>query len=76
LPESLATLAGWVLQCRLTGLYEIGRALYEKTGIRSDGLDEMILIELEEDYQVCVRRSEARPAQKSDRQSTLFGDLV
>jgi hypothetical protein len=55
-PESAATLADWVRQCRRAGLFEIGRALYEKSGMRFDGLDEVRLIELEEDYQVCVRR--------------------
>jgi hypothetical protein len=55
-PESPATLADWVRQCRRAGLYEIGRALYEKSGVRFDGLDEVSLLELEEDYQVCARR--------------------
>lgn len=59
IPESHATLADWVRQCRRAGLYDVGRALYEKSGISFDGLDEVALIELEEDYQVCVRRSEA-----------------
>ena len=30
LPESPATLADWIRQCRRAGLYEIGRVLYEK----------------------------------------------
>lgn len=76
LPESPATLADWVRQCRRAGLYEIGRALYEKSGIHFDGLDEMAQIELEEDYQVCVRRSEVRPeSKKKKNQPTLFDEV-
>lgn len=75
LPESPATLADWVRQCRRAGLYEIGRALYEKSGIHFDGLDEVALIELEEDYQVCVRRSEVKPVAKKKSQPTLFEEI-
>ena len=73
-PESPATLADWVRQCRRAGLYEIGRALYEKSGVRFDGLDEVALVELEEDYQVCVRRSEVKPTPKKRNQPSLFGE--
>jgi len=75
MPESPATLADWVRQCRRAGLYEIGRALYEKSGIHFDGLDEVALIELEEDYQVCVRRSEVKPVAKKKSQPTLFEEI-
>lgn len=68
LPESPATLADWIRQCRRAGLYEIGRAMYEKSGMKFDGLDEVALLELEEDYQVCVRRSEVKPAAKKKAQ--------
>ncbi len=61
-PENAVDLAGWVRQCRRAGLYEIGRALYEKSGMSLDSLDEAALLELEGDYQVCVRRSEKKPA--------------
>lgn len=75
LPESPATLADWVRQCRRAGLYEIGRVLYEKSGIHFDGLDEVALIELEEDFQVCVRRSEVKPVAKKKSQPTLFEEI-
>jgi len=75
LPESPATMADWVRQCRRAGLYEIGRALYEKSGIRFDGLNEVAQIELEEDYQVCVRRSEVKPVAKKKSQQTLFDEM-
>jgi hypothetical protein len=75
-PESPATLADWVRQCRRAGLYEIGRALYEKSGARFDGLDEVRQMELEEDYQVCVRRSEVKQVvKKKAKQEELFYDL-
>lgn len=67
-PESVATLADWVRQCRRAGLYEIGKALYEKSGLSFEGLDEIRVIELEEDYQVCVRRSEVKLTTKKKRQ--------
>ncbi len=75
-PESPATLADWVRQCRRAGLYEIGRVLYERSGIRFEGLDEVAQIELEEDYQVCVRRSEVKPptGKKKTQQPELFDD--
>jgi hypothetical protein len=70
-PESSATLADWIRQCRRAGLYEIGRTLYEKSGIRFDNLDETAYLELEEDYQVCVRRSESKPEQKRKKQDQI-----
>jgi hypothetical protein len=55
-PENDATLAEWVRECRRAGLYDHGRVLYEKGGIKADSLDEESRLELEEDYAVCVRR--------------------
>lgn len=74
-PESPATLADWVRQCRRAGLYDIGRVMYEKSGIRFDGLDEVTQIELEEDYQVCVRRSEVKPATRKKTQLNMFDEI-
>lgn len=56
-PPNTATAADWIRQCRRAGLYEQGRALYEKGGFTFDGLGEEGQMEVEEDYQVCVRRS-------------------
>jgi hypothetical protein len=72
LPESPATQADWIRQCRRAGLYEIGRALYEKSAMRFEGLDEVRHMELEEDYQVCVRRSEVKPLAKKKIQPSLL----
>jgi hypothetical protein len=57
IPANNATAADWIRQCRRSGLYEQGRALYEKGGFRFDDLGEGAQMEVEEDYQVCVRRS-------------------
>lgn len=40
-----------------------------------DGLDEVKLIELEEDYQVCVRRSEMKPVTKNKSQPHMFDEI-
>lgn len=56
-PENLATAANWIRQCRRAGLYELGRALYEKGGFSFDELSDESFLEVEEDYQICVRRS-------------------
>ena len=55
-PENTASLADWIRQCRRAGLYKLGRALYEKGGMRFDNLSEETQLEVDEDYQVCVRR--------------------
>lgn len=56
-PENVATAADWIRQCRRAGLYELGRALYEKGGFSFDELSDEAFLEVEEDYQICVRRS-------------------
>lgn len=56
-PASLADAADWIRQCRRAGLYAYGRALYEQGGFDFGGLSEEAQAEVEEDYQVCVRRS-------------------
>ncbi len=55
-PINAATLADWVYQCRRAGLYELGRALYEKGGLGFDSLGEERRMQVEEDYQLCVKR--------------------
>ena len=56
-PESISTAADWLRQCRRAGLYAQGRALYEMGGFDFYALGETAVMELEEDYQVCVRGS-------------------
>jgi hypothetical protein len=50
-----ATLAEWIRACKLAGLYEQGRRLFEKGGLRLEHLSEEARVEVEEDYEVCVR---------------------
>jgi ubiquinone/menaquinone biosynthesis C-methylase UbiE len=57
-PANVATAADWVRQCRRAGLYELGRVLYERGGFGFEELGEEGLMEVEEDYQICVRRSQ------------------
>jgi DNA modification methylase len=63
-PANAATLADWIYQCRRAGLYDLGRILYEKGGLRFDGLGEELQMQVEEDYQICVRRSERKTEPK------------
>lgn len=56
-PANTATAADWIRQCRRAGLYDLGRVLYEKGGFTFDEMSEEGQLEVEEDYQVCVRRS-------------------
>jgi hypothetical protein len=56
-PSNAATAADWISQCRRAGLYTQGRAIYEKGGINFGSLSEEAQLEVEEDYQVCARRS-------------------
>ena len=50
-----ATLAEWIRHCKRSGLYEQGKLLYERGGLNLDNLSEETLVNVEEDYQVCVR---------------------
>ena len=62
-----ATLAEWIRHCKRCGLYEQGKLLYEKGGLNLDNLPEEVMVNAEEDYQVCVRmlsRTEAKHASK------------
>jgi SAM-dependent methyltransferase len=56
-PANIATAADWIRQCRRAGLYDLGRALYEKGGFNFEELGDEGQLEVEEDYQICVRRS-------------------
>lgn len=50
-----ATLAEWIRQCRRSGLYEQGIILYERGGLDLDHLVEEVMVDVEEDYEVCKR---------------------
>jgi len=52
------TLAEWLRHCKRSGLYEQGKLIYEKGGLNLDNLPEEVMVNIEEDYQVCVRMLE------------------
>jgi hypothetical protein len=56
-PANAATAADWIRQGRRAGLYEIGRALYEKGESDLHELGEEAQLAVQEDYQICVRGS-------------------
>jgi DNA modification methylase len=67
-PSSDVDLLDWLRQCRRAGLYEQGRAIYEKGGLNLANLDDEQQIEAEDNYRSCVRRGseeEAKPKRKS-----------
>ena len=47
-------LLDWLRQCRRTGLYEQGRAIYEKGGLNLANLTDEQQIEAEDDYRICA----------------------
>ncbi|MGI6436339.1 MAG: hypothetical protein ACOX0F_13505 [Syntrophomonadaceae bacterium] len=51
----IATLAEWIRQCKLTGLYAEGKTLFEKGGLDLNHLSEETAVNVEEDYMVCLR---------------------
>jgi hypothetical protein len=55
-PSNAATLAEWIYQCRRSGLYDLGSILYERGGLRFDSLKEERQLQVEEDYQICIKR--------------------
>lgn len=63
-PGSDVNLLDWLRQCRRAGLYEQGKAIYEKGGLNSANLTDEQQIEAEDDYRICARRGsneEAKP---------------
>jgi len=71
-PASDRDLADWIQQCRRAGLYEQGRALYEKGDLEFDKLDEVEQIEVEDAYRICVRRGseeEAKPKRRGRKKT-------
>ncbi len=70
---SNTTLVEWIRHCRRSSLYEQGRLLFEKGGLDLDQLSEEQQVEVEEDYQICVRR--IQKSIKEIKQKTLFDEI-
>ena len=67
-PGSDVDLLDWLRQCRRAGLYEHGRAIFEKGGLNSANLTDEQQIEAEDDYRICARRGSeegTKPKRKS-----------
>jgi hypothetical protein len=67
-PGSDLDLIDWLRQCRRAGLYEQGKAIFEKGGLNSANLSDEQQIEAEDDYRICDRRgsdADAKPKRKS-----------
>ena len=61
---SNSDLAEWTRHCKRAGLYEQGKLLYERGGLNVDQLPEEAQVNVEEDYQVCVRMLSREAAAK------------
>jgi DNA modification methylase len=67
-PGNDVDLLEWLRQCRRAGLYEQGRAIYEKGGLNLANISDEQQIEAEDDYRICVRRGnevQAKPKRNS-----------
>jgi hypothetical protein len=60
-------LLAWLRQCRRAGLYEQGKAIYEKGGLNSANLTDEQQIEAEDDYRICVRRGSIEEAKSKHK---------
>lgn len=74
-PSSDADLLDWLRQCRRAGLFEQGRAIYEKGGLNLANLDDEQQIEAEDNYRSCVKHGTDEEAKPKRRQrKTKDGD--
>jgi hypothetical protein len=55
LQKGPATLADWIRQCKLAGLFDIGKLLYERGEFDESKLSDEMAADVYEDYQVCLR---------------------
>ena len=70
-PGGDVDLLDWLRQCRRAGLYEQGKAIYEKGGLNSANLTDEQQIEAEDDYRICARRGGTDEAKPKKRQRKL-----
>lgn len=67
-----STLAEWIRSAKRSGMYEAGKLLYEKGGLNPNNLPEELMVNVEEDYQVCARMlarsaDQPRPRKKNSK---------
>ncbi len=74
-PGSDVDLLDWLRQCRRAGLYEQGRAIYEKGGLNLASLSDEQQIEAEDDFRICVRRGSDEEAKPKKRQRKMKQDV-
>ena len=73
-PGSDVDLLDWLRQCRRAGLYEQGRAIYEKGGLNLAYLTDQQQIEAEDDYRICARRGSEQESKPKKRQRKMLQD--
>ena len=71
----MALNVNWLRQCRRAGLYEQGKAIYEKGGLNLANLTDEQQIEAEDDYRIRARRGSDEVAKpKKQRRTIREGD--
>jgi DNA modification methylase len=70
-PENAATLADWIYQCRRAGLFEQGKLLYERGGLSFDNLSDLDQQNINEDYEICLKRREPEKENKKTQPKLL-----
>lgn len=60
-------LVEWIHHCRRAGMYSEGRRLFETGGLRMEALPEELQVEVEEDYETCVRMGARQLQEKPKR---------
>jgi hypothetical protein len=73
-PGSDRDLLDWLRQCRRAGLFEQGRAIYEKGGLNLANLNEEEQLEAEDDYRICARRGSSEEVKAKQGRKTLFDE--
>jgi hypothetical protein len=74
-PGSDQDLLDWLRQCRRAGLYDQGKAIYDKGGLNLANLSEEEQIDAEDNYRICVRRGSSEEAKpKRQRRKTHDDD--
>ncbi len=73
-PGSDVDALDWLRQCRRAGLYEQGKAIYEKGGLNSANLTDEQQIEAEDDYRICARRDSTEEAKPKHTSRKKQGD--